>query len=294
MGALAMGRMRIAAAAACVLLLAAGTACGERKEPTGPLVPLYPVTVQGAGERPAIVSSIPHRIVPLGAGPRRILRALGLQARTITVDDSLVGLPLVGAIRRARPDLVVASSNTDPLDLARARASTHAQVYVEPSSSIDDVVGAIGDIGLLTGAPVVARKLTGQIEREREQVVDRLRGSANVGVFIDTGDFGTVSSRSLLGDLVHEAHGDSVAGPSPEPGPFPLPRLRQLDPGAYIATSGSGRMLADLRASPATKKLRAVRARRFGVVSNAATIPGPAVGRGLAEVARILHPDAFR
>jgi iron complex transport system substrate-binding protein len=286
--------MKTAATAVAVLLLVAGTACGERKEPTGALVPLYPVTVQGAGERPAIVTSVPRRIVPLGAGPRRILRALGLRARTVTVDDSLVGLPLVGAIRRAHPDLVIASSDTDPLDLARARTATHAQIYVEPGSSIDDVIGAIGDIGLLTSRPVAARRLTARIAHERQLVADRLRGTANVSVFIDTGDFGTVSSRSLLGDLVHEAHGDSVAGPSPEPGPFPLRRLRQLDPVAYIATSTSGRTLAGLRANSATKKLRAVQAKRFGIVSTAATIPGPAVGNGLAEIARILHPDAFR
>jgi iron complex transport system substrate-binding protein len=286
--------MRAALPVVAALLVVAGTACGERSEPTGALVPVYPVTVQGAGERPAVVTSVPRRIVPLGVGPRRTLRALGLTKHTVTVDDSLVGLPLVGAIRRAHPDLVVASSDTDPLDLARARATTHAQIYVEPESSIDDVVGAIGDIGLLTGKPVAARRLTAKIERERMQVATRLSGVPNVTVFIDTGDFGTVSTRSLLGDLVHEAHGDSIAGPSPEPGSFPLSRLRQLDPQAYLATSDSGRTLAELRANPSTKRLRAVQARRFGIVSVAATTPGPAVGQGLAEVARILHPDAFR
>ena len=55
MGALAVGRVRVAlAAAAAALLLVAGTACGERTEPTGALAESYPVTVQGSGDRPTV------------------------------------------------------------------------------------------------------------------------------------------------------------------------------------------------------------------------------------------------
>ena len=286
--------MRIPLVLAGVLLLLAGTACGERAEPTGSLVQVYPVTVQGAGDRPAVVSAVPRRIVPLGAGPRQILKALGLERRTVTVNDSLVGLPLVGEIRRARPDLIVASNDADPLDLARARAATHAAIYVEPVSSLDDVVGAIGDIGLLTNQPIAARRVTAAIQKSRRAVAAKLGGRPTVTVFVDTGDFSTVSTRSLLGDLIREAHGESIAGPSPEPGPFPLSRLRQLDPEVYIATSDSGRTLVGLRSQAGTKRLRAIRGKRFGIVSTNAAVPGPNVGRALAEIAQLLHPDAFR
>jgi ABC-type Fe3+-hydroxamate transport system substrate-binding protein len=294
MGALAVGRVSKIAALATVALLLGGTACGERKEPTGPLVQIYPVTVQGAADRPAVVQSVPHRIVPLGPGPRRILEALGLQRRTVSVNDSLVGLPLVHQIRRARPDLVVASSDSDPLDLARARSATHAAVYVEPDSSIDDVARAIGDIGLLTGRPVAARRVTASIEHTRRRLAARLSGYPLVSTFVDLGDFTTVPSRSLLGDLVAEARGKNVAGASPEQGPFPLRRLARLDPQAYVTTSDAGRTLADLRANAVTKRLRAVRTGRFGIVPTRLVTPGPGIGAALERVARILHPDAFR
>jgi ABC-type Fe3+-hydroxamate transport system substrate-binding protein len=286
--------MRIALVLAAVLLLLAGTACGQRAEPTGSLVQVYPVTVQGAGDRPAVVSAVPRRIVPLGAGPRQILKALGLERRTVTVNDSLVGLPLVGEIRRARPDLIVASNDTDPLDLARARTATHAAVYVEPVSSLDDVVGAIGDIGLLTDQPIAARRVTAAIQKSRRAVAAKLGGRPTVTVFVDTGDFSTVSTRSLLGDLIREAHGQSIAGPSPEPGPFPLSRLQQLDPEVYMATSDSGRTLVGLRSHAGTKRLRAIHDKRFGIVSTNAAVPGPGAGDALAEIAQLLHPDAFR
>jgi ABC-type Fe3+-hydroxamate transport system substrate-binding protein len=210
------------------------------------------------------------------------------------VNDTLVGLPLVGEIRRARPDLIVASSDTDPLDLARARTATHAAIYVEPDNSLDDVVEATGDVGLLTNQPVAARRVTAAIQRTRRAVAARLAGTPPVSVFVDTGDFSTVPSRSLLGNLITEAHGENVAGPSPEPGPFSLRRLTQLDPDVYLTTAGSGRTLAGLRAHAETKQLRAVKSGRFGVLPPGTAVAGPAVGRSLVEVARILHPDAFR
>jgi ABC-type Fe3+-hydroxamate transport system substrate-binding protein len=286
--------MRTASLCGAAVLLVAGTACGERKEPTGPLVQIYPVTVQGAGERPAIVGGVPHRIVPLGSGPRQILKALGLKPRIVSVNDSLVGLPLVAQIRHAKPDLIVASADADPLDLARARSSTHAAVYVEPSGSLDDVAHAIGDIGLLTGKPVAARRLTAKILQARRQIEKRVSGSPVVSVFVDEGDFTTIPTQSLLGDLVREARGTSVAGASPDQGPFPLKRLAKLDPHAYIAISDSGTTLAKLRANPLTQKLPAVHDRRFGVLPARLAAPGPGVGLALAKVARILHPDAFR
>jgi ABC-type Fe3+-hydroxamate transport system substrate-binding protein len=284
--------MKLAFGAAAAFLLLAGTACGERSEPTGAHVRIYPVTAQGVGEHAAVVRTAPRRIVPVGPGPRSILKGLGLGKRTIPVDDSLVGLPLVDQIRRAHPDLIVASSDTDPLDLARAKAATHAAVYVEPDDSLEDVAGAIDDIGLLTGRPVAARRLSAKIELEHRQVAARVAGSPVVSTFVDLGGFTTVSSRSLLGDLVAKAGGKSVAGTAPQQGPFPLARLVKLDPAAYVAVGAGTTSLARLRASPRLRKLAAVRTGRFGVVPSRLVVPGPEIGAALLRIARILHPNA--
>ena len=285
--------MRPALAATALALLFAGTACGQRSEPTGPAVRVFPVTVQGVAEGPTVVAKAPQRIVPLGPGPRQILRALGLGNRIVTVDDSLVGLPLVGQIRKAHPDLIVASSSADPLDLARARSATHAAVYVTPENSLADIERGIGDIGLLTGRPVVARQVAAGIESTRNRIAAKLSGSPVVPTFVDLGDFATVGSRGLIGDIVSDARGSDVAGPSPEQGPFPLKRLAQLDPKAYVVVSTNGPTLTQLRANRLTKKLAAVRSGRFGVVPARLVQPGPNVGKALVTIAHILHPDAF-
>ena len=138
---------------------------------------------------------------------------------------------------------------------------------------------------------VQARRLTARIEAKRQAVAKLVAGSPLVSAFVDTGGFATISSRSLLGDLIELAHGRSVAGASPEQGPFPLKRLRELDPDVYLATAGSGVTLKQLRARAGVRRLRAVQARRFATLPAEATVAGPQLGEALEQVARILHPQ---
>lgn len=292
MGAVAVGR--VAAAAAAVALLVLGAGCGERSEPTGSGIRLYPVTVQTAGDRPLIVRAAARRIAVLDEAAGEILNALG-------AGDRIAGAPLdstggirFAVLRRLEPDLVVAAAAADERDLSRAADATGAPVYTAPGDSIRQVERAITQLGLLTARPVEARALVRAIERRRREVGARLAQAPRVSVFVDTGFFTTVSDQELLGDLIREARGRNVAGPSPEPGPFDLAELVALDPDVYLATSDSGVELADLRRDPRTRKLTAVREERFAVAGSELLVPGPRIGEGLEEIARLLHPDAFR
>jgi ABC-type Fe3+-hydroxamate transport system substrate-binding protein len=82
-----MGRVALVFAAAAVLVGA--TACGERSEPKGATVRLYPVTVTSAADRPLVVRRAARRIAVLATGPLEILRALGAGRR-------VVGFPVFG------------------------------------------------------------------------------------------------------------------------------------------------------------------------------------------------------
>jgi iron complex transport system substrate-binding protein len=284
-----------------------GAGCGERSEPLGQLAQPYPVSVHGVGDRPTVLEQRPERIVALDPGPAEILAAIG-------VGDRLVGAPTgvrlrgldpqrvvrptgqvnVDAVIALKPDLIVSTPNVDELEVARAARKSGSAVYVQPASSIVNVEQGAVDLGFLVGAPAQARQLVGRIESRVAAVEARLESVEPVSVFIDTGFFITVPSRSLLGDLVAKAKGRSVAGASPGPGPFPLADLARLNPVVYLATSDSEVTLRALRANPVTAGLRAVRRRRVVIVpASVVTSAGPRVAEGLEDVARALHPDAF-
>lgn len=289
--------------AAAAAALAAG--CGERSEPVGEVAQEYPVTVQGAGEEATVIRERPRRIVALDPGSAGLVYALvetrrvvgapaGLARSGASKVASRTGQIDVGAVVRLEPDLIVATSSTDLLGVSRAQREADAALYVQPSSSVEDVERAALELGFLVGEPPAARELVGSIRRAVAGVEERLAGVEPVTVFVDTGFFTTISSRSLLGDLVRRAGGESVAGETPPDEPFPIRRLVRLDPDVYLATSDSRVTLAELRKDPIASRLTAVEEGHFVVLPSELVLrPSARVGRALLRIARALHPDAF-
>jgi len=297
-----MGRVTLLAALAAVLLLV-GTACGERSEPTGPANQLYPVTVPSSGGAgaPLVLDKPATRLAVIAPSVERILVDMGARGDIAGVPLGQNGNVVTGELRRLRPDLIVASSATDDQTVAQAaHAVTGIPVYTAPDDSIRGVEETITDLGLITARQGAAVRLVREIERQRTVVAKRLAKTPYVSVFVATGFFSnlgaftTVSSASLIGDMLREARAHNVAGDSRQVGPFDARQLVRLDPRWILATSDSGTTLAKLRKNRVTKKLGAVLAGRLVTVDAALLAPGPTIGQGLLELARRLHPDAFR
>ncbi len=298
---------RPAALAAVLCLGLLGTACGERAEPTGSAVELYPVTVRSSGQPPVVVRGRAERIAVVAPGPLTTLLQLGARERIVAVPGSAARLagtaaPVVDRrgrilwdeLEARRPDLIVASPLASGEELGRSGQATGAAVYVADETSIRGVERSISDLGLLVGEPLAARRLIGRIEESRQTVEERLAGKRRVTVFVDTGFFTTVSDRSLVGDLIRRAGGRNVAGSTPEPGPFDLRHLAEVDPEVYLATSDSNTSLRALRKDARTRRLSAIREGRFAVIPARLLQPGAHTGAALVTIARLLHPDAFR
>lgn len=285
------------------------TGCGERSEPTGELASSYPVTVQGAGEDAIELTEEPQRIVALDPGSAELVDALG-------VGDRLVGIPAgvkladkrkaqqvvnangridVDEVVRLEPDLIVATPETDRVDLSQVERQTGAPVYLQPSRSVEDVERAALELGFVLGTPVAARRLVGEIKRDAAAIDAKLAAVAPVSVFVDRGFLITVPDESFLGQLVQRAHGTNIAQDYAGLGPFPTARLKRADPDVFLATSDSETTLAQLRLDPATKGLAAVEDGRVEIVPvDLVTRAGPRVARALERIAAALHPDAFR
>jgi iron complex transport system substrate-binding protein len=300
---------RFAPICALVLVALLAAACGERSEPVGTIAQTYPVSVRGAGDRPTVVKQRAERIVVLDPGPTETLLAIGVGPRLVGVPDGLAkggargaseivrrtGQLDVDAVVRLKPDLIVATSTIDELDLARAQRESGAAVYVQPDNSVLNVEQGTIDLGFLTGEAARARRLVSKIEVQVARVEDRMTAVAPISVFVDTGFFITVPERSLLGDLVRIAKGKSIAGVSPGQGPVPIKDIVEGNPDVYLATSDAEVTLASLREQDGLRTIKAVRKHRVEIVPvGLVTRPGARIGKGLMAVAKALHPDAFR
>ncbi len=297
MGALAMGRLALVAAAALLVLLAA--ACGERSEPTGAQTGLYPVTVASAGGGKALVVKTPaERIAVISPSAHDVLLALGAK-------NAIAGMPLarngnldIARLKGFHPDLLVASSTTDDQMLAQAAGAVRGvPVYRAPDDSIRGVEETLTDLGVITAHQAESARLIRDIEAKRATVHRRLAHAPVVSAFLATGffqglsAFTTIPNQTLAGDLLREAHARNVAGDSTG---LDVAQLARLNPQWIVATTQSRTTLADLRKNKAAKKLAAVRAGRFATIDAGLLAPGASIGDGLLRLAERLHPDAFR
>jgi substrate-binding family protein len=263
----------LAVIAGTILLF--GVGCGERSEPTGATVDVYPVTVEQSA-RPAVVLS------------RRPSSIDVLTPQAASLVSSVLGRPATPQPGTKTAGLIV----TTPESSGPSRVK--GPTYVAGDASIDEVERSISDLGLLLDRPIRARQLIGDIEAKRTAVRQHLKGVAPVSVFVDTGLFSTVTRQTFLGNLVAEAGGTNVAGSGSQVGPFDVHRLAKLNPDYYLATSDSGTTLAGLRHDRRTRHMEAVRRRHFLVLSAKAIEPGTRTGTALVAIARYLHPNAFR
>jgi len=286
---------RIAILSLLAALALTASACGERPEPTGATVKLFPVTVSRPGESPIVLGHAPQRVLVLTPASIPQVKALEQGAASGPKDATASGVgrnQLPPDIRSHPPDVVIASSGAE--NSALAQAAKAAPVYVLPQGSIREGERGIVDTGALLGRPLQARQMVTQIEAQRTMVQRKVVNLPRTSVFLDNGFFTTAPSHSLAGDIISEAGGESVAGANPGPGPFDLGLLHRKNLDFYLATSDSGVTLKDLRRNPRTKTLKAVRNGHFGTVQASYLQPGPDIGTGLLAVAKLLHPDAFR
>ncbi|MEX0816823.1 MAG: ABC transporter substrate-binding protein [Gaiellales bacterium] len=244
-----------------------------------------------------------ERIVVLDPGSADLLVALGAGERLVGVPTGLdeplpdasrvvqsTGQVSVDEVVRLDPDLIVATPAVDQVDVARSERESGAVAYVQPASSVDDVVRSVIELGFLAGEAAAARALAGSIREEVRQVESGVAAAASVPVFIDTGFLITVPERSLIGDLVRRARGQSVAGPNPGPEPFEACEVARLEPAVLLLVVESGRAAdtPSFRDCPRGADIRVER-----IPADLVLRPGPRLGEALAAVARALHPDAF-
>ena len=264
--------------------------CGEKSEPTGTSVHLYPLSVRDADGHLVTLKAKPTSIAVAGDASIALTSALGLSATRVGTGNGNLNL---GLMRGLKPQLTFVGSGIAKIAVAQARALGTA-VYVVPDQTLAGIEQALSDVSLLAGVPLRGRNERARFVAMREAVRSALVAVNPVRVFIDLGRFTTASDSSFIGDVIREAGGIDIAGPDPQEGPFSLKRLRRLRPEVLVIGMHSRLTLAKLRRNPATRWLPAVRSGRLVRVDIRLLEPGPTAVDGLRELATALHPDAFR
>jgi iron complex transport system substrate-binding protein len=255
--------------------------------------------------------SVPRKIVSLAPSVTETLFALGFGDRLVGVTTScdypaearaiakIGGFmnPSLETIVAKRPDVVIGvSSATDPAK-AREMERLGLKVTLISLASVTDILSSIKIIARLLGNPQSGEKLVRRIIRQIDEVKNRVASAPRRPTLLVVGlrPLIAVGGKNFIDELITLAGGKNIAGDAAQPW-LNLPdevvvaKAPQviIEAGMGSERDQSANHWADLTSIPAVQQGRV-----YPYPSDKILRPGPRIGEGLEEIARLLHPECF-
>jgi len=253
----------------------------------------------------------PHRVVSLAPSVTETLFALGLGNRLVGVTTycdypaeaqkiAKIGgfmSPSLEAIVAQRPDFVIGVSGaTDPVK-AREMERLGLKVTLISLASVGDILTSIKSIARLMGSSQAGEELARKITRQFEQVKKRVAGAPRRSTLLAVGlrPLVAVGGRNFIDELITLAGGQNIAGNAAQswlnlPDEYVVAKAPEviIEAGMGSERGASGKSWADLKSIPAVKERRI-----YAYESDKILRPGPRIGEGVEEIARLIHPECF-
>jgi iron complex transport system substrate-binding protein len=206
--------------------------------------------------------------------------------------------PSVERIIALKPQIVLVSTASQLEAFTKQLDQQQIAVYVTDPQSLDDVFRSIQTLGDLLGDHNRAATLVAELRKRADAVEAATKQAKPVKVFYQlSGEpLYTIGRESFVTDLVRRAGG--VSATADVPGAFPKfsdeaafaarPEAIILPTGGSMGETNST-VVAPLRNSPAVLNDRV-----YKINGDHLSRPGPRLVDGLEEMARVLHPEAFK
>ena len=255
--------------------------------------------------------SIPRRIVSLAPSVTETVFALGFGNRLVGVTShcdypaEAKRLPKIGdfmspsleVIAAKQPDLVIGVTGaTDP---ARAREIERLGIKITlvSVSSVSEILSSFKHIAALLGDPdagaTLVEKITAQFDKVKRRIAPAPRRSTLLAVGLRP--LVAVGGKNFLDELITLAGGQNIAGNASQPwlnlpDEYVVAKAPQVIIQAGMGSDAGGptRQWSDLESIPAVKERRV-----YTYNSDKILRPGPRIGEGLEEIARLIHPECF-
>src|ERR687898_2687401 len=188
------------------------------------------------------------------------------------------------------------SSATDPAK-ARELEALGLKVTLISLASLSDILGSIKDIARLLGRADVGEQLADKINRKIDQTKKRVAPAPRRSTLLAVGlrPLVAVGGKNYIDELITLAGGDNIARNAAQPwlnlpDEYVVAKAPQviIEAGMGSERGSSDKHWGDLKSIPAVKEGRV-----YSYQSDKILRPGPRVGEGLREIARLIHPECF-
>jgi iron complex transport system substrate-binding protein len=259
----------------------------------------------------AASTAAPRRIVSLAPSVTETLFALGFGGRLVGVTThcdypaeakkiAKIGgftSPSLEVIVAKRPDLVIGvSSATDPVK-AREMERLGLKVSLLSLAKVSDILNSMRIIARLLGDEQAGEKLVNKITARFDQVKSRVAGAPRRTTLLAVGlrPLVAVGGDNFIDELITLAGGENIAGNASQPwlnlpDEYVVAKKPQviIEAGMGADRNNSAKHWMDLKSIPAVKESRV-----YAYPSDKILRPGPRIGEGLEEIARLVHPECF-
>jgi len=270
-------------------------------------------TVRDMTGRELTLAAPPKRIVSLVPSVTEIVYALGAERLLVGVTDfcdfppeartqpKVGGMvaPSLEAIVALKPDLVIATTEGTREDTVTQLSRLKISVYLVAAHQVADVTSLITRLGELTGSASSAGPLVARLEQRIEAVKKAVGPLARPRVlYVLWPEPLIVPGRgALVTELIHIAGGQSLTADDPDAWPrYSLEAAVARSPEVILlANHGAGTGAVEVEKWRRLASLPAVRSGRLlSVNGDLMHRYGPRFVDGLEQLARAIHPEAFR
>ncbi len=253
----------------------------------------------------------PQRVVSLAPSLTETIFALGFGDRLVGVTSQCDypaearKIPKIGsfmnpsleAIMAKRPDLVLGVKGATDPTAAREMARLGVKINLISLTSVSEILGAMKRIARLLGNPqpgaTLASSIAAQIERVKQRVAPARRRS--VLLVVGLRPLVAVGGQNFIDELITLAGGENIAGGAAQPwlnlpDEYVVAKAPEviIEAGMGSERGASARHWRDLKSIPAVQQRRI-----YSHPSDKILRPGPRIGEGLEEIARLVHPECF-
>jgi len=252
-----------------------------------------------------------RRIVSLAPSLTETVFALGFGDRLVGVTNhcdypaEAKNLPKVGdfmspsleVIAAQRPDLVIGVVGA--IDPAKAREMERLGLNVAllSLSTVSEILSSFKRIAALLGDAEAGERLVRKLTLQFDKVTNRVAHTPRRSTLMVVGlrPLVAVGGKNFLDELITLAGGANIARNAPQPwlnlpNEYVVAKAPQIiiEAGMGSDTAAPARHWSDLKSIPAVKERRV-----YTYNSDKILRPGPRIGDGLEELARLIHPECF-
>jgi cobalamin transport system substrate-binding protein len=252
-----------------------------------------------------------RRIVSLAPSLTETVFALGFGDRLVGVTNhcdypaAAKNLPKVGdfmspsleVIAAQRPDLVIGVVGA--IDPAKAREMERLglNVALVSLSTVSEILTSFKRIATLLGDAEAGERLVRKLTLQFDKVTNRVAHTPRRSTLMVVGlrPLVAVGGKNFLDELITLAGGANIARNAPQPwlnlpDEYVVAKAPQIiiEAGMGSDTAAPARHWSDLKSIPAVKERRV-----YTYNSDKILRPGPRIGDGLEELARLIHPECF-